>query len=56
MQALQTVNKISFELLGYAETERPDLIVLGLPADKNLTGTSELESLTTSWLLLLVRY
>lgn len=26
------------ELLGYAETERPDLIVLGLPADKKFNG------------------
>ncbi len=27
------------ELLGYAETERPDLIVLGLPAGKKFNGT-----------------
>ena len=26
------------ELLSYAETERPDLIVLGLPADKKFNG------------------
>jgi nucleotide-binding universal stress UspA family protein len=26
------------ELVGYAETERPDLIVLGLPADKKFNG------------------
>ncbi len=27
------------EVLGYAETERPDLIVLGLPAGKNFNGS-----------------
>jgi nucleotide-binding universal stress UspA family protein len=27
------------ELLGFAETKRPDLIVLGLPAGKKFNGT-----------------